>query len=111
MKVYIAIYKEETLGVFKRKSGAVNSVLKNILGNHINLTSFLSLVVNGVKEFFTFSEEDMERYKNMSNDEFETFIKETVNGSKTNLDQVLRKFGDNTYEWEWSYEIDSYDLE
>ena len=109
MKVYI-VYDDGVQGVFAEKRSAVNYMLENILGIHISRTTFLKLVDLGEKKDYKFTAEDIEKYRQMSDKEFDKFITDSMDGSISKLKKVIRQFGDNNYEWTWGFAIETHEV-
>lgn len=109
MKVYVVV-DDGVQGVFRKKSSAVNYMLENILGFHISRTTFLRLVDLGEKKKYKFTAEDIEKYRQMSDKEFDKFITDSMDGSISKLKKVIRQFGDNNYEWTWGFAIETHEV-
>jgi len=110
MKVWI-VFDQEIQGVFRTESAAVAYMLDEILGNYITRSAFLKSLEIGGKTDYHFAPEDIARYQAMTTQEFDTFIRESVNGSVSRLEDTLRKFGDDRYEWSWGFEITEHTVE
>jgi protein subunit release factor A len=91
MKVYVVV-DDGVQEVFRKKSSAVNYMLENILGFHISRTTFLRLVDLGEKKKYKFTAEDIEKYRQMSDKEFDKFITDSMDGSISKLKKVIRQY-------------------
>ena len=110
MKVWV-IFDDEIQGVYRSERDAVAYMLSQILGNYISIPKFLKSLEVGGKTDYDFTTEDIVRYRAMTENEFFQFIRETVNGSVSQLQDTLRKFGDDRYEWSWGFDITEHTVE